>query len=78
VDGEEFSQLGDWLDGDRVLGLLFVVVSIGWSGMGVRGLIFVRVSVGEVDDVWAGGVHGEPGCRDWKCYDAGMVSRRES
>jgi hypothetical protein len=38
--------------------LLFAVVRIGCFEMGVRCDVSVRSSIGEVDDVWAGVVHG--------------------
>jgi hypothetical protein len=55
VGGEERSQLTDCVVG--VLILLFVVVCFECFGMGVRCVLSVRFSGGEVDDVWAGGVH---------------------
>ena len=59
--------------------LLFAVVRIGCFEMGVPCDVSVRSSIGEVDDVWAGGVHGvselvfleRPGC--WS-NDKGIVA----
>jgi hypothetical protein len=59
--------------------LIFAVVHIGCFEMGVRCGVSVRSSIGEVDDVWAGGVHGvselvfldRPGC--WS-NDNGIVA----